>query len=310
MDNKKTNYIKSPLNYTGGKGKLLSQILPLFPKNIDVLVDLFCGGGNVGINANALKVVYNDKSDTVVNLLKLFKNNSTDKIIADISQIINAYGLSQTKLHGYAYYNGDSNHGISKYNKEAYLRLRNDFNNRKVKDYTYYIMLYTLIIFTFNNQIRFNKNGKFNLPVGKRDFNAALEKKLIKFVDALQKQHVEIFQKDFRDPSLFQYLTANSLVYCDPPYFITDAAYNENGGWTRNDEEDLYHLLDELNSRGIKFALSNVLYHGGHCNEILKSWIEKNHYNVHHLAMTYSNSNYHKKDRTIDGTDEILVTNY
>lgn len=59
MDSKKTNYIKSPLNYTGGKGKLLSQILPLFPKNIDILVDLFCGGGNLGINANALKVVYN-----------------------------------------------------------------------------------------------------------------------------------------------------------------------------------------------------------------------------------------------------------
>ena len=42
--------IQSPLNYTGGKFKLLPQILPLFPKNINTFVDLFCGGCNVGIN--------------------------------------------------------------------------------------------------------------------------------------------------------------------------------------------------------------------------------------------------------------------
>lgn len=35
--------IQSPLNYTGGKFKLLPQILPHFPKDIDVFVDLFCG---------------------------------------------------------------------------------------------------------------------------------------------------------------------------------------------------------------------------------------------------------------------------
>jgi len=39
---------KSPINYTGGKFKLLPQILPLFPSNIDIFVDLFAGGFNVG----------------------------------------------------------------------------------------------------------------------------------------------------------------------------------------------------------------------------------------------------------------------
>ena len=42
--------IQSPLNYTGGKYRLLSQILPLFPDDIETFVDLFCGGCNVGIN--------------------------------------------------------------------------------------------------------------------------------------------------------------------------------------------------------------------------------------------------------------------
>lgn len=38
------DYIKSPLNYTGGKFKLLPQLLELFPDQIDTFVDLFAGG--------------------------------------------------------------------------------------------------------------------------------------------------------------------------------------------------------------------------------------------------------------------------
>ena len=52
--------IKSPLNYIGGKAKILDQILPLFPKEIDNFIDLFAGGCNVGINVRANKVYFND----------------------------------------------------------------------------------------------------------------------------------------------------------------------------------------------------------------------------------------------------------
>ena len=41
--------IKSPLNYTGRKYKLLPQILPYFPSNINTFVDMFCGGIDTGI---------------------------------------------------------------------------------------------------------------------------------------------------------------------------------------------------------------------------------------------------------------------
>lgn len=62
--------IQSPLNYTGGKFKLLPQILPLFPGKIDQFVDLFCGGCNVGLNVTANKVIYNDLDENVINLYK------------------------------------------------------------------------------------------------------------------------------------------------------------------------------------------------------------------------------------------------
>ena len=52
------NYIKSPLNYTGGKFQLLDTIIPSFPTGVKNFVDLFAGGMNVSINTNA-DTIYN-----------------------------------------------------------------------------------------------------------------------------------------------------------------------------------------------------------------------------------------------------------
>ena len=62
--NTNLNFVKSPLNYTGGKFKLLPKIIPLFPSKIDTFYDLFGGGFNVGINVVANKIVYNDIQKT------------------------------------------------------------------------------------------------------------------------------------------------------------------------------------------------------------------------------------------------------
>ena len=103
-------------------------------------------------------------------------------------------------------------------------------------------------------------------------------------------------------------LTEEDLVYCDPPYLITCASYNEQDGWNETKERELLSLLDELDERGIKFALSNVLENKGKTNEILKEWSKK--YTIHHLNNTYGNCNYHAKDKSSNTTDEVLITNY
>lgn len=45
MEFNKEDLVKSPLNYVGGKFKLLPQILPYFPNDIDTFYDVFAGGG-------------------------------------------------------------------------------------------------------------------------------------------------------------------------------------------------------------------------------------------------------------------------
>ena len=100
------------------------------------------------------------------------------------------------------------------------------------------------------------------------------------------------------------YKNSNALYYFDHPYLITQAQYNVS--WSESDEKDLLSLLDTLNEKGIKFALSNVIESNGKVNKILKEWSKK--YHVHYLNRKYLNSNYRKKNITI--AQEVLITNY
>ena len=88
------NRIQSPLNYTGGKFSLLQPLLPFFPANIDVLVELFCGGCNVGINTSAERIVLNDSDKNVIRIFRLFRQYPTEQILEIIDGIIDRYGLS------------------------------------------------------------------------------------------------------------------------------------------------------------------------------------------------------------------------
>lgn len=300
--------IKSPLNYTGGKYKLLPQLIKIFPKDIDTFIDLFCGGCNVGINSTAEKVIFVDNNKYLINLFKFFQKRSSKHIIKQILNLIEEYNLSNLRQHTYEFYGCDSSDGLAKFNKDKFLKLREDFNSLQRKDSRYFCMFYLLIVYSFNNQIRFNENGDFNLPVGKRDFNLQMEEKLANFVNKIHESKFQFINKDFRKID-FNKLGNNDFVYADPPYLITCASYNENGGWTEKDEKDLLKRLDDLSLRGIKFALSNVIENKGKTNNILIKWLDKNpNYHVIHLNFNYSNSNYHGKKNM--RTDEVLIVNY
>lgn len=278
-------YVKSPLNYTGGKYKLLPQLLELFPKQVNTFVDLFAGGGNVSVNVKAEKVVFNDLMWQVPEMLQEFKKIGVEESLRKIGGYISSYDLS-------------------KENKEGYLALRELYNKGKSDP----LMLYTLICYSFNNQIRFNNKGAYNMPFGKdrSSFNPTLREKFITFVQRLQSMEIQFSSKDFRELDL-DTLGENDFVYCDPPYLITVASYNENGGWGEQAERDLLAKLDTLDKAGVKFGLSNVFESKGKENIILKEWAKG--YKVHYLDHTYSNCSYHKKDKQSKDI-EVFITNY
>ena len=281
MDFKKEELVKSPLNYTGGKFKLLPQILPLFPNKIDTFIDLFGGGFNVGINVKANQIIYNDIEKHIVELLNYFKNNEGNVIIKQIDSLIDKYGLTRTDKYGYEYYGCNSSEGVSRINKKPYLKLREDYNKNKTP-----LLFFTTIIFAFSNKIRFKSKGEFNVSVNKRDFNNNIKNNLIRFLNKMKEIEVFFYNEDFTKLKI-NTLSQNDFVYCDPPYLIACANYNENGGWDESRENELLNLLDSLNCKGVKFALSNVIENKGKTNNILKEWAKD--YNIHYLNNYYGN---------------------
>lgn len=281
----KKELIKSPMNYVGGKFKLLPQILPLFPQNIDTFIDLFCGGFNVGINVNAKKIIGNDLCKEVIEVYKGIQREGLENSLKLVKNEIDKYKLD-------------------KFNEEGFKEIRSVFNNGKKEWYTFYAML----THAFNYQIRFNKSGEYNMPFGRNrsSFNPTLEKNFIKFSKEIEDKTFLFTNNDFRDLKVDR-LTKEDFVYLDPPYLITCASYNEQDGWNEKKERELLELCDKLNFHGVRFALSNVLEHKGLRNEILIEWSKK--YKVNYLKHNYNNCNYQDKNKE-NKTVEVLITNY
>lgn len=279
-------YIKSPVNYIGGKYKLLPQILPKFPSYIGTFVDLFAGGCNVAINVNANKIICNDINIKIIEMFQAFKDTDLSEILRQIKTRIAEYSLS-------------------KENEAGFKQFRNFYNATQNP-----IDLYTLTCYSFNYQFRFNNNLEYNNPFGRNRsrFSDNMEHNLITFVSKLQRLNIEFLSMDFTQMSLDTF-DSDDLLYCDPPYLITTGTYNDgNRGfkdWKQAQESALYGYLDAANARGIKFALSNVIEHKGKVNELLSVWADK--YKIIDLSMSYSNSSYNTRR---GASREVLIINY
>lgn len=282
--------VVSPMNYMGGKKKLIKTLKEYFPKDIKVFMDLFCGGATVGINSDAEWVIFNDNITPLIEMYKYMKKHTVGTCLSYIDETIEKWHLVQ----------GEEG-------KAAYYAFRDDHYNATPVEQRHPLDLFVLMAFSFNNQIRFavNKNWKFNIPFGKdrSSFNPKMRENLIGFINALHKKNCFFLSCDFKDAPV----SKDSFVYADPPYLISQATYND--GWDEESERALLDKLKSLDSEGGRFALSNVLENKGETNEILKNWAEENGYKIIHLDKSYANSYYHRKEKA-SKTDEVLIINY
>ena len=304
-------FIKSPINYTGNKYRILDQITKYFPKKVDTFVDLFSGGATVGFNVNAKKIILIDSNEKIVNLLIYLASSEFELLVKELEKLIKKYNLSYSAKYGYEKYKLfiDGNNGLKKYNEIGFYSLREDYSNLKnKKTKKANSMLYLLTIYGFNNDMRFNKAGNFNLPVGKTDLNKNNIKKLKDFIKRSKRINYEFIIGDFRDNHIKKIVKEAGFVYIDPPYLITKATYNENGGWSEEKERELLGLIDEIDNNNGKFVISNILNKKNKINIPLNEWINTKKHKVVQIDYHYRSSSYNKKNR--DGSErEIIVLN-
>lgn len=150
--------------------------------------------------------------------------------------------------------------------------------------------------------LRFNSKGNFNLPVGNVDFNKNVVNALNAYFNYVSDKKIELFNMDYQDFIETVQPTKNDLVYLDPPYLITFSEYNKL--WNEDSEMRLIEYLDVLNSRGVRFAVSNVLWHRKRYNGTFNYWAQK--YNIVRIKSNYIS--FH--DNSEKDSYEVLVKNY
>ena len=308
-------FVKSPLNYTGNKYRILDQIYPHFPKNKTNMIDLFCGGATVGVNSDFHKITFIDHNPIVINLIRFLIKFDIENLISELSKLTDLYGLSNSYMNSYSIYKDDSNksnpnNGLKKYNEKGYYALRKDYNSleNKLSDRAN-IMLYLLMLYAFNNDLRFNSKGHFNLPVGKTDLNMVNVNKLQAFKDKVAEKITNFVTGDFRDPELQKILFSADFIYMDPPYLITEAFYNKSSRWDEKTEIQFVNFLDVLIDHNIEFVLSNILSKGSLENHILFDWIKSKDDTIKVVDINYHyrSSSYNKKNRNLKEREVIVV---
>ena len=269
--------INTPFNYTGGKFKLLEQLLPLFDYSKNNFVDLFTGGGSVYTNVvdKYEKVLAND---IISDLIKIHK----ELISGD--EIIN---LTRSN----AVFKGD---------KDGYMNFREEYNNDP-KPWK----LWVLMLSCTNNMLRFNKSFKFNQTYGNRGWNSNTDKKVEEFI-----QHIRKFKDKLYFTSMdFSEVVPKtpSMIYIDPPYLETEAGYNSY--FNKGDGQRLYDYIIKMNELGHSFALSGV--HGEHRSgkrsKLIDDLLELNLFKYTYLDIDYNKV---KRSDFESKSKEILIFNY
>jgi DNA adenine methylase len=296
------NIKRSPFFYVGDKFKLVPQLKEHFPKDINRFIEPFCGGGSVFLNVNAESYLLNDIDENMIGLHRFLLEyaDTSDDFWEEIKQLIIEYNLSATfmgrdvpqelrKEFVKTYF--------AKHNKESYYRMRADYNENRNP-----FLLYLLLIYGFNRFLRFNSHGNFNLPVGNVDFNKNVVNALNEYFNCVRGQQIEFFNLDFQEFINHVQPEVDDFVYLDPPYLITFSEYNKL--WDEDSEMRLIDFLDELNEQGVRFAVSNVLWHRTRYNGTFNLWAQQ--YNIVRIQSNYISFN----DNTNKDSVEVLVKNY
>ena len=275
---------ESPLNYIGSKAKIVPQIREHQPVQYDVFIDAFAGGFNVGINADAQKVIYNDLNYLVTGLIRSFRENDTYDYLLYMRRVIKKFGLGKADA-------------------PAYMAARNYYNSLPTEKRDPRL-LFTIILYGFQQQIRFNGQHDFNNPVGMRWFNDKILEKMISFSRQIKECDVSFLSRNYQE--LRNVMNERAFVYFDPPYDLTRGSYNDGkrgfDGWNKKHEAELFAFADELSIAGVPFMLSYVIEHKGATNQELLDWVNRQGYKVIKLGDVIGISGSRRK--------EVLIVNY
>ncbi len=227
------------VKWAGGKSQLMPQIVRLMPSKFNRYFEPFLGGGAIFfyIASSDRNTFLSDTNMDLINAYKAIRNHVED--------LITILRYHQTE-----------------YNKSPiryYYQLRDRTNSlNKIENAARFI---TLNKTCYNGLYRVNKNGSFNVPIGR------YKNPLICDTDNLRKMSIVLRQSglylgvsDYKK-ILVEKADKGDFIYLDPPFYPISNTANftsyTNNGFTFEDQKELAIIFKELTKRRCKVLLSN-----------------------------------------------------
>lgn len=236
-----------PIKSQGIKTKLVRWIYDNSRTiDFDRWVEPFMGTGVVAFNIKPHKALLCDSNPHIINFYKALQNKEITP------SIVKAFLTQEGSL-------------LLQSKGEHYYTIRERFNN-----YAHPLDFLFLSRACFNGMMRFNKNGKFNVPFCRKNnrFSQALVTKITNQVKNISEiiacGDYTFINQDFKDTLSIS--NSNDFIYADPPYIGRHTDYFDS--WSEQDEIALNNGLMNSNA---KFILSTWLSNKYRTNEYIFS---------------------------------------
>jgi DNA adenine methylase len=269
------------VKWAGGKGQLLEQFKPLFPKKFNRYLEPFVGSGAVFLYViqkfKPKEIIISDINEELINTYEVIR--------ADVNRLI--IELKQHK----EYHLADG--------KKYYLTIRSTNPNElpALERAARFIYLNKTC---FNGLYRVNSNGKFNVPMGSYKNPDIIQEERLKLVSKLLKN---VIIKVMSFEKILEIAKKDDFIYFDPPYYPLKkgksfTTYTKKS-FMEKEQELLSEVFKKLDKKGCSVMLSNSdtkfiknLYLG---------------YNIHLVQATRMiNCNGDQRGKI----NEVVVTNY
>jgi DNA adenine methylase len=271
------------VKWAGGKSQLIPQIIRFMPSKFARYFEPFLGGGAVffHIATHNKNAFLSDINMDLINAYKVIRNH--------VEELITCLKYHQTEYN--------------KSPKRYYYQLRDTAKSRnKIENAARFIALNKTC---YNGLYRVNKNGLFNVPIGRYKNPVICDTfNLRKMSIVLRQSRSYLGVTDYKK-ILVEKAEKDDFVYLDPPFHPISKTANftsyTNNGFTFEDQKELAIIFKELTRRGCKLLLSN-----SNTEEIRRLYSDFSHFTDEAVVNRSINAVGSKRV----GHIELLIRNY
>ncbi len=272
--------IKPFTKWTGGKRKLLPNLIELMPETYNNYFEPFIGGGALFFELAPHHAVINDFNGELINAYKQVRDNPR--------HLIKLLSVHQEKN-----------------SKEYYLDIRTadrDGRIEKMTDIERAARILYMLRVDFNGLYRVNAKNQFNVPYGRYKNPKIIDAELIYEVSQfLTENDIQIMQGDFE--VAVENAVEGDLVYFDPPYIPLNETSSftsyTHEGFSFDDQVRLRDTVRRLTERGVSVMVSNS------SSPLAEELYQE--FNIHYVEASRTNG---AKSSSRGKIREIIVTNY